>query len=68
MLKRILASEQIFVAHFLILANIRLKILVLKQSFAKLQANFLFNQIFACKYLHKSEDLLANICILVNIR
>jgi hypothetical protein len=38
-MKRIFASERIFTSHFLIMANIRFKILVLKRLFAKLQAN-----------------------------
>jgi hypothetical protein len=41
--------------HFLILANICFNIFVLKRIFAKLQVNFTFKQIFACKYSQTSE-------------
>jgi hypothetical protein len=41
--------------HFLILANICVKIFVLKRIFAKLEANFTFKQIFAHKYSDTSE-------------
>jgi hypothetical protein len=62
MLKQIFASERRFDSYFLILANICFKRFVLKQIYAKLQANFIFKQIFACKYLHTSKYSHANIC------
>ncbi len=43
-------------SHFLIMVNIRFKIFVLKQIFAKPQANFTFKWIFAYIYSHKSEN------------
>ncbi len=51
-------SYTIFAAHFLMLANIRSEIFVLKRIFTKLQAKFKFKWILACKYSHTSEYLL----------